>query len=78
MYKCTKIITNDGVMFDTEKEAKKHIEVKYTDMCCRVASKLCNLSKYQEVKKFLDDNIETFRELTELKDELSATLTIEE
>lgn len=70
MYQVIKIITNDGEMFDTEKEAKKHVERKYTDLVSRIAGKLIGFAKYQEVKEFLDDNIELFDEMSSLKNEL--------
>ena len=70
MYRVTKIVTNDGKMFDTEKEAKKYIEVKYTDLVSRISAKLSSFSKYQEIKDFLDNNGELFREMLSLKNEL--------
>ena len=69
MYEVTKVITNDGKMFDTEKEAKAYVERKYTDLVSRLSCKLSNLSKYQEIKDFLNDNSESFREMLSLKDE---------
>lgn len=69
MYEVTKIITNDGKMFDTEKEARTYVERKYTDLVSRISSTLSSLSKYQEIKIFLNDNAEMFREMLSLKDE---------
>ena len=69
MYEVTKVITNDGKMFDTEKEAKAYVERKYTDLVSRISSPLSNLSKYQEIKDFLHENSESFREMLSLKDE---------
>lgn len=70
MYRVTKIVTNDGEMFDTEKEAKRYIERKYTQLVSRISSQLLNISKYQAMKDFLDNNGESFREMLSLKDEL--------
>lgn len=69
MYEVTKVITNDGKMFDTEKEARAYVERKYTDLVSRISSALSSLSKYQEVKIFLHENSESFREMLSLKDE---------
>ncbi len=70
MHRITKIITNDGRMFDTEKEAKRHIECKYTDLVSRIAAQLSNFSKYQEIKDYLDNNSELFHKMLLLKNEL--------
>ena len=69
MYQVTKVITNNGQMFNTEREAKIYLERKYTNLVSALASQLSNLSKYQEIKDFLHENSESFREMLSLKDE---------
>ena len=70
MHRVTKIVTNDGKMFDTKTDAKRYLDKKYTTLVFNFASRLLNITKYQEMKEFLDENIETLEEMLALKREL--------
>lgn len=80
MYKVTKIITNDGHMFDTVKDAKHYLEVKYADYLCKLASKLVTIDKYQEMCEFLDTHIneDLFVQAQEIKREIASQINKEE
>lgn len=69
MFKVTKIMTDDGKMFDDFKKAKKYLEVEYGDKLCRMAHKLLSIEKYTPMCEFLDANLEEFKELIRLRKE---------
>ena len=73
MYKVTKVMTNDGHMFDTAKDAKHYLEVKYADCLCKLASKLVAIDKYQQMCEFLDTHIneDLFVQVQEIKREIA-------
>ena len=71
MYQVTKFVTNDGKMFDTEKDAKRYLDKQYTNLVCAIASQLVSLGKYQAIKQFLDERSEMFEEMLALKRELN-------
>ena len=80
MYKVTKVMTNDGHMFDTVKDAKHYLEVKYADCLCKLASKLVAIDKYQEMCEFLDTHInkDLFVQVQEIKREIAPKINEEE
>lgn len=80
MYKVTKVMTNDGHMFDTVKDAKHYLEVKYAECFCKLASKLVAIDKYQEMCEFLDTHInkDLFVQVQEIKREIASKINEEE
>lgn len=80
MYKVTKVMTNDGQIFDTVKDAKHYLEKKYADCLCKLASKLLSIEKYQPMCEFLDANIDgdLFEQVKELKREITKGIENEE
>ena len=80
MYKVTKVMTNDGHMFDTVKDAKHYLDVKYADCLCKLASKLVAIDKYQEMCEFLDTHInkDLFVRVQEIKREIAPKINEEE
>ena len=80
MYKVTKVMTNDGHMFDTVKDAKHYLEVKYADCLCKLASKLVAIDKYQEMCEFLDTHInkDLFVQVQEIKKEITPEINEED
>lgn len=80
MHKVTKIMTNDGHMFDTVKDAKHYLEVKYADCLCKLASKLVTIDKYQKMCEFLDTHIneDLFVQVQEIKREIAPQINKEE
>lgn len=75
MYQVTKIVTNDGKMFNTEKDAKRYLDKQYANLVCAIASQLVSLGKYQAIKQFLDEHSELFEEMLALKRELNEETT---
>ena len=80
MYTVTKVMTNDGQMFDTVKDAKHYLEKTYADCLCRLASKLVGIEKYQPMCEFLDANIneDLFVQVQEIKTEIAQGIEEEE
>lgn len=74
----TKFITDDGCMFDTEKDARHHLEKEYANHLCGLAHKLIAIDKYQKMVNFLHENENLLREMLEIKDELSDDCVINE
>ena len=70
MYEVVKVMTNDGHQFDSAKEAKEYLEKEYSDKMCRISAKLVSIEKYQEMKEYLDANLEVFLDVITLKKEL--------
>ena len=77
MYEVVKVMTNDGHLFDNSKEAKEYLEKEYTDLMCRISSKLVSIEKYQQMKEYLDSEgvLEQFEKALELKHELGKGVT---
>ena len=80
MYKVTKVMTNDGHMFDTTVDAKHYLEKRYADCLCKLASKLVAIDKYQEMCEFLDTHIngDLFVQVQEIKREIAPKIDEEE
>lgn len=80
MYKVTKVMTDDGQMFDTVKDAKHYLEKKYADCLCKLASQLVSIDKYQKMCEFLDTHIneDLFIQVQNLKSEIAPKIDEEE
>ncbi len=80
MYKVTKVMTNDGQVFDTVKDAKHYLEKKYADCLCKLASKLVAIDKYRPMCEFLDTHIneDLFVQVQDLKREIAPIIDEEE
>lgn len=60
--------TIDGVWHDSSKDAKKHLDVLYTNYLCKMASEIVGLDfKYQAVKEYLDANLYRFIQANNIK-----------
>ena len=70
MHQVIKVMTDDGTMFNTEKEARRYLDKTYTELLCNIASQLSNITKYQAMKVFLDENGVLFEKMIALKREL--------
>ncbi len=77
MQKITKIVTDDEKMFDSYTEAKKYLDIAYGKQLTRIAVKLLNITKYDVMCEFLDENLDCFQELINLKNELNEKEEIE-
>lgn len=71
MIEVRRILTNDGQMFDTERDAKHHIENKYNGVISELALLIRGTENATKLKLIIDDNIDVLRKIVVLKDELS-------
>ena len=71
MIEVRKILTNDGKMFNTERDAKHHIENEYNGVISELALLIRGTENATKLKLIIDDNIDVLRKIVELKDELS-------
>ena len=69
--KVTKILTDDGEMFDYYKDARRHLDQKYGRQLTAIAIKLLEITKYSQMFKFLDEHLELFEAAIRLKNELT-------
>lgn len=70
-------MTEDGHQFDNAEEAKEYLEYEYTDLMCRLSSKLIEIEKYQNMKEYLNEYgvLEQFEKALELKREIGKGVT---
>lgn len=82
MRKVTKILTDDNRMFDTVKDAVKHLDREYGNRLTGVVHKILHITsevgKYIALCEFLDENLMLFDELSALKSELRRNITDED
>lgn len=71
MYKVTKIVTNDGKMFDTERDAKHHIENQYNGVISELALLIRGVDNATRLKLIIDDNIDVLKKIITLKKEMT-------
>lgn len=71
MHEIKLIQTNDGKRFKTGKEALRYLDDRFGEVICPLASTLANITKYSETLNFIEENLDSFRTLIELKDEMT-------
>lgn len=71
MYKVTKIMTDDGKMFNTENEAKHHIENNYNGAISELALLIRGTENATKLKLIIDDNIDLLDRIVRLKEEMT-------
>lgn len=69
MKKIAKYQTNDGQLFDTREEAVKHIDAQIGAITSRISHALVT-KKWSEIGDWVLDNLDTFKELIDLNNEL--------
>lgn len=62
--------TYDGAVHPTQKAAYHHLDVKYGDLMSRVAGKLCQIDKYKATSEYIDENLDQFLLLKQIKDDM--------
>ena len=67
MTRVTKWQTLDGKLHDTPLRAEQHADAQYAQAVSAIAAKLVHLDKYQDVKTFIDENLNAFVALKTLK-----------
>jgi hypothetical protein len=61
--------TFDGHIHVCQHDAKKHLDVLYADVLCKVARDLVPLN-YVQMAEYLDENLEKFLHLKDIKDDI--------
>lgn len=69
MKRIAKYQTNDGHLFDTREEAVKHIDAQIGAITSRISHALVT-KKWSEIGDWVLDNLQTFKELIDLNNEL--------
>ena len=59
-----------GKLFETEREARKHIDELIGEILCKHARQLCRIDKYSATIEYLENVIDDFQEVYLLKDDL--------
>ena len=70
MKRIAKYQTNDGHLFDTREEAVKHIDAQIGAITSRISHALVT-KKWSEIGDWVLDNLNTFKELIDLNNELN-------
>ena len=70
MKRIAKYQTNDGHLFDTREEAVKHIAAQIGAITSRISHALVT-KKWSEIGDWVLDNLNTFKELIDLNNELN-------
>jgi hypothetical protein len=58
--------TSDGALFETQRLARQHENSRYSRAMNRIVLRIVN-HKFMEVVEFIDQNLELFQELVEIK-----------
>ena len=72
MYTVTKVMTNDGQMFDNERDARHHLENVYDGALSKLALLIRGNDNAISLKLIIDDNIDVLKDIIALKSELDA------
>jgi len=70
MKKVTKIETYDGLIHDTVKDAKKHLDKVYGDKLLNIGRSLA-YQNYTFVTDYLDKHLDVLVELKQIRDDLN-------
>lgn len=65
-----KVMTFDGKMHVTQKDAVRHVEAAYADKLSKIALQLVQIDKYVATGDYINDNLSLFVELASIKDDL--------
>ena len=74
MYEVTKIMTNDGRMFDCEKDAKHYLENQYNGVVAELSLLIRGIENTTQIKLIIDENIEVLEKIIKLKKEIEKGL----
>jgi len=69
MEKLTAYKLNDGQIFDNYKDAKKKAESLYATALSKIAAKILDHGKHTDLMAFIDENLDVFGELNELRED---------
>jgi hypothetical protein len=74
----SKVMTFDGKLHDTQKDAVRHVEAIYADKLSKLAVKLVSIEKYVALGNFIDENLALFLELASIKADMEVEKDSEE
>lgn len=60
----------DGQEFKTEALARNYIDVRISERLSKMAGAIAKLDKYQDIKQYLYDHLDEFRELSAYKEDM--------
>ena len=66
----SKVMTFDGKLHDTQKDATRHVDAIYADKLSKIALKLVQIGKYAATGDYINDNLSLFVELASIKADL--------
>lgn len=70
MREVTKIVTNDEREFDNKEDAVKYLEIEYGKILTAIAHKIVGEPKYVQVCEFINENLDMFHELIDIREEI--------
>jgi len=70
MKRIGKIQTYDGAIHDNIQKAKNHLNKVYGNVLLKIGRELAN-QNYTNVTNYVDDNLETFLLLAQIKDDMT-------
>ena len=70
----SRVQTHDGQVHVDVEAAIKHLDKMYADVFLPVCRKLATMDKYVTVTDYLDENLEVFRSLLKIKDDMKLEL----
>lgn len=73
-----KVMTFDGKLHNTQKDAVRYVEAIYADKLSKIALKLVQIGKYAATGDYINDNLSLFLELASIKDDLQMEKDSEE
>ena len=74
----SKVMTFDGKLHDTQKDATRHVEAVYADKLSKISMQLVRIDKYVATGDYINDNLSLFVELASIKADLVMEKDFEE
>lgn len=78
MFKVILIQTYDGLRHESVEEALRHLRKTYTEKICSIGRNIAELvegqHRYIKITEFIDDNLELFNELLQIKADMIQNL----
>lgn len=71
MRKISKIVVNNGKLFDTEQEARKYLDKAYADILCKISHNIVSAGKYGEIAEYINNNLSSFQELIQIREDMN-------
>lgn len=78
MKRITAYVTENGAIYQDFKDAKRMAENRYGIALCELCHRILKVDKYQAMQDFIDENLEAFLRLAELKRDINLETNEEE